>query len=373
MSKKHVVIPVFVPHRGCPNDCIFCNQKKISGQMEDMTPGKIHETVDMHLGTIREDAFVEIAFYGGSFTAIEKEQQEEFLRHAYGYVRAGKVSEIRVSTRPDRIDRGILELLKRYGVRTIELGVQSLDDDVLRTSLRGHDSAVVFRSAKLVKDMGFSLGIQIMTGLPGDTREKCLETARKVISMGPDLVRIYPVLVIKGTGLEKMMERGEYRPQDLEEAVDLCAELLRLFEDNGINVIRVGLQPTENIRTGTGSDVVAGPVHPAFRQLAQARVSLKRIEEMIESQRLSDAREIIIRTGPSRVSDVVGQKRTNIEYLKKKYGFARVRVIPDPALSGEIICHAVSSVSTDTVSTTSALSNSATTSIAPGENTISGM
>ncbi|HPV02525.1 MAG TPA: radical SAM protein [Clostridiales bacterium] len=349
MRKKHVIIPIFVPHRGCPNDCIFCNQKKISGQIEEMTPDKIHETVDAHLATAGEDAFVEIAFYGGSFTAIEMEQQEEFLRHAFSYVKAGKVSEIRVSTRPDRIDREILGLLKLYGVRTIELGVQSLDDDVLRASLRGHDSAVVFRAARLIKDAGFRLGIQIMTGLPGDTREKCLETARKVISMKPDLVRIYPVLVIKGTGLEKLMEKGEYMPQSLEEAVDLCAELLRLFEDNGINVIRVGLQPTENIREGSGSDVVAGPVHPAFRQLAQSRVSLKRIEEMIESQNLSGAQELIIRTGNSNVSDVVGQKRSNIRALKDKYGFMAVRVAADPELSGEIICHAISSTTTSTV------------------------
>ncbi|HOJ80961.1 MAG TPA: radical SAM protein [Clostridiales bacterium] len=343
MSKKHVIIPIFVPHKGCPNDCIFCNQKKISGQLEEMTPDKIHETVKEHLGTISQDAFVEIAFYGGSFTAIDKVLQEEFLKHAWSYIEAGKVSEIRVSTRPDRIDTEILEMLKKYGVRTIELGVQSLDDEVLRASLRGHDSAVVFRSAKLIKDMGFRLGIQIMTGLPGDTREKCMETARKVVSMSPDVVRIYPVLVIKGTGLERLMEKGDYRPQTLEEAVDLCAELLRLFEDNGIDVIRVGLQPTENIREGAGSDVAAGPVHPAFRQLAQARLSLKRIEEIIDSQHLSDAQELIICTGPSNISDVVGQKRSNIESLKSKYGFADVRVMPDPKLSREIISRAISS------------------------------
>ena len=227
MSRKHVIIPIFVPHKGCPNDCIFCNQKKISGQLEEMTTEKMHETVNAHLSTINRDTFVEIAFYGGSFTAIDKNRQEEFLKHAWAYIENGRVSEIRISTRPDRIDEEILGLLKRYGVRTIELGVQSLDDEVLRASLRGHDSAAVCKAAGLIKEMGFRLGIQIMTGLPGDTREKCLETAKKVISLSPDLVRIYPVLVIKGTVLEKLMERGEYRPQSLEEAVDLCAELLQ--------------------------------------------------------------------------------------------------------------------------------------------------
>lgn len=366
MSGRHVIIPIFVPHKGCPNDCIFCNQKKISGQTEEMTPEKIHEIADAHLSTVSRDAFVEIAFYGGSFTAIDKEQQEEFLRHAWSYIEAGRVTEIRISTRPDRIDENILEMLKRYGVRTIELGVQSLDDDVLRASQRGHDSAVVCKSAWLIKENGFRLGIQIMTGLPGDTREKCIETARKVVSLSPDMVRIYPVLVIRDTGLERLMENGGYGPQTLEEAVDQCAELLRIFDDNGINVIRVGLQPTENIREGIGTDVIAGPVHPAFRQLAQARASLKRIEERIEEiideimksrhtadarepitdshelvtdtrELATDARELVIHTGVSNVSDVIGQKRSNIKALKSKYGFSDVRVIPDPNLSREII------------------------------------
>lgn len=345
MSKRHVIIPIFVPHKGCPNDCIFCNQKKISGQLEEMTPEKIDETVNTYLGTIGRDTFTEIAFYGGSFTAIDKEQQEVFLSKAWSYVSAGRIEEIRISTRPDRIDEDTLRLLKKYGVRTIELGVQSLDDEVLRNSLRGHDSVVVQKAAKLIKDMGFRLGIQIMTGLPGDTREKCIETARQVIALSPDLVRIYPVLVIKDTGLEGLMNEGRYKPQSLEEAVDLCAELLMMFEDNGINVIRVGLQPTENIREGSGSDVVAGPMHPAFRQLAQARVALKRIMGIIDSQGLAEARELIIHTGISNVSDVIGQKRSNIEALKSKYGFADVRVVPDPKLSGEIICHAISSTS----------------------------
>jgi histone acetyltransferase (RNA polymerase elongator complex component) len=362
MTRRHVIIPIFVPHKGCPNDCIFCDQKKISGQTDEMTPDKIREIADTHLSTAGPEAFVEIAFYGGSFTAIDKEQQEEFLRQAWSYIETGRVSEIRISTRPDRIDEDILDMLKRYGVRTIELGVQSLDDDVLRSSMRGHDSQAVYRSASLIKETGFRLGIQIMTGLPGDTREKCLETARKVVALSPDLVRIYPVLVIRGTGLEKLMTKGEYRPQTLEEAVDLCSEMLRLFEDNGINVIRVGLQSTEKIREGIGSDVLAGPVHPAFRQLAQAKVLLKRIEERIEeimkTKHSADVRdlitdshklaantrefatyasELVIHTGTSNVSDVIGQKRSNIKALKRKYGFSDVRVIPDPNLSREII------------------------------------
>ncbi|NLK88103.1 MAG: radical SAM protein, partial [Clostridiaceae bacterium] len=206
MSMKHVIIPVFVPHKGCPNDCIFCNQKKISGQISDMTTDRINEIIEEHLKTIDEGAFAEIAFYGGSFTAIEKGLQQGFLKEAYKYVTAGRVSEIRLSTRPDFIDEEILGMLGQYGVRTIELGVQSLDDDVLKASCRGHDASCVYRSCDLIKKMGFRLGIQTMTGLPGDTRERCIDTAKKVISLSPELVRIYPVLVIKGTGLEKLMK-----------------------------------------------------------------------------------------------------------------------------------------------------------------------
>lgn len=336
--KKHVIIPIFVPHKGCPNDCIFCNQKKISGQTDEMTPEKVPHIIEEHLATIKDDAFAEIAFYGGSFTAISKDLQEAFLRQAARYISSGVVSEIRISTRPDCIDAEILSMLERYGVKTIELGVQSLDDDVLTASCRGHDSGIVYKAAGLIKKMGFRLGIQTMTGLPLDTREKCLQTANKVVSIAPEIVRIYPVLVIKGTGLERLMNEGRYVPQKLEEAVDLCAELLQIYEKNGIKVIRIGLQATDNIRQGSDTDVIAGPVHPAFRQLVEARVALMRIEELIGKQDLAGAKELAISTGIPNISNVVGQRRSNINYLKSKYGFTCVKVIPDSKLGREIIC-----------------------------------
>jgi histone acetyltransferase (RNA polymerase elongator complex component) len=338
---KHVIIPVFVPHRGCPNDCIFCNQKKISGQISDLTPGEIKEIVDEHLKTIKQDAFTEIAFYGGSFTAIDKGLQESFLKEAYKYVAVGKVSEIRLSTRPDCIDQDILDMLARYGVRTIELGVQSLDDEVLRQSCRGHDSACVYRSCESIRKMGFRLGIQTMTGLPGDTRDKCIATAKKVISISPELVRIYPVIVIKGTGLETLMNEGLYRPQGLDEAVDICAELLEMYEQNGINVIRIGLQPTDTIREGS-PDVAGGPFHPAFRQLVESRLARTRIEDLITRQGLNKAQELFIYTGISNISNVVGQKRSNISYLRDKYGFRKIKVLPAAEDTAEITLNAIS-------------------------------
>jgi radical SAM protein (TIGR01212 family) len=332
MKVRHVIIPIFVPHKGCPHDCIFCSQRKISGQIEEMTPEQIPKIIENHLRTIHTADKVEIAFYGGSFTAIDKTVQESFLKAAAPYLSSGKVSEIRLSTRPDNIDDEILTLLKKYGTGTIELGVQSLDDAVLSASYRGHNASCVYSAASLIKERGFRLGIQTMTGLPGDTREKCLETARKVISISPDIVRIYPVLVIKGTELERLYKKGEYDPQTLEEAIELCAELLELYEASNINVIRIGLQTNESISTGPESEVAAGPVHPAFRQLVESKRMLQRLDAMIRAQNLSEVSELHILTGTQNVSNTIGQKKSNIEYLKGKFSIKNIKVKTDDSM-----------------------------------------
>lgn len=338
MKGSHVIIPIFVPHKGCPHDCIFCSQKKISGQNEEMTPEKVTQIIDEHLGTVKQNAFVEIAFFGGSFTAIDLEIQKSLLDRTIPYLANGRVAEIRLSTRPDCIDHNNLDFLWKYGVRTIELGVQSLDEDVLKASFRGHDASCVYRAAALIKSKGFHLGIQTMTGLPEDTREKCLDTARKVIEMAPDIVRIYPVLVIKGTELERQYNQGRYVPQKIDEAVELCAQLLEMYESSGINVIRIGLQITENICGGDDSDVAAGPVHPAIRQLVESKRMLAKMETMIEKQELAGVREIVITTGLSNLSNVIGQKRENIMHLKSKYSIDSIKVKGDIKYNREIIC-----------------------------------
>jgi histone acetyltransferase (RNA polymerase elongator complex component) len=332
MKARHVIIPIFVPHKGCPHDCIFCSQKKISGQMEEMTSDQIPQIIEKHLDTIHPASKVEIAFYGGSFTAIDKTVQEGFLKAAAPYLSTGKVSEIRLSTRPDNINDEILTLLKTYGVGTIELGVQSLDNAVLRASYRGHDASSVYSAASLIKERGFHLGIQTMTGLPGDTRKKCLETAKKVISMSPEIVRIYPVLVIKGTELERLYRKGEYIPQTLEEAIGLCAELLELYEASRINVIRIGLQSNESISEGPESEVSAGPVHPAFRQLVESKRMLQRLDAMIEAQGLAGVSELQIFTGTENVSNIIGQKKSNLEYLKRKFSIKNIKVKNEDSL-----------------------------------------
>lgn len=336
MSKsRHVIIPIFVPHKGCPHDCIFCNQKKISGQLEDLKPEDISKIIDEYLRTIKTGVFTEIAFYGGSFTAIDMSLQESYLKEAAKYVEDGSVSEIRLSTRPDCINEEILELLQKYHVRTIELGVQSLDDEVLAASNRGHSSQCVYESSSLIKKKGFRLGIQTMTGLPGDTREKCLNTAKKVVAIGPEIVRIYPVLVIKGTELEREYLRGKYKPQSIDEAVDLCADLLSIYEEHNIKVIRIGLQATKNINEDSDSDVAAGPVHPAIRQLVEAKLALKKIEAELEKNCSKEISEVTVCTGSCNISNVIGQKRSNIKYIESKYNL-RLNIKQDDSIGREI-------------------------------------
>lgn len=334
MTERHMVIPVFIPHKGCPFDCIYCNQKTISGQTAEMTEERMRAVIESHLLSATRGAFIEIGFYGGSFTGIEQSQQIKFLKIAGEYVAKGRVREIRLSTRPDYINVEILDCLKEYPVGTIELGVQSLDRNVLLQSCRGHTVEDVWEASRLIKQYGFTLGIQTMIGLPGDTREKALDTARMVMDMAPQVVRIYPTLVIRDTYLEKMFQEGLYQPMGLEAAVELCAELLEMYEPSGIKVIRIGLQPTENINEQM--DVTAGPFHPAFRQLVESRRMLGMIEKLLEEGNLTEEKNIIIYTKNKAISEVIGQKKGNIRYLTQKYRFGRIRVIPEEDLEEKV-------------------------------------
>lgn len=321
---RHVNIPIFIPHKGCPYDCIFCNQKKISGQSEEVTESSIRAVIESHLNTIKEEASIEIAFFGGSFTGIDREEQIKFLKIANDYIEKGPVRSIRISTRPDYINDDILSYLKRYKVSIIELGVQSLDKEVLEKSNRGHSVEDVLKASKMIKDKGFVLGIQTMIGLPGDDFEKAIDTAKKVVELAPDIIRIYPTLVIRGTYLEKIYNMGQYTPLSVENTVDLCAILLDLYESNKINVIRVGLQPTDSICDG--GDVIAGPFHPSIRQLVDAKRALKDIEGIIIKDNLTEKKSLIILADKKDVSVIIGQKKSNIRYLKEKYGYKEIKV-----------------------------------------------
>ena len=319
--KKQYIIPIFVPHLGCPNDCVFCNQKSISGQKKNMTKEEAKKIIDEHLNSIKdEDAQVEIAFFGGSFTAIEPERQEELLQVAYEYIKNGDVESIRISTRPDCIDKTILKRLKKYKVKTIELGVQSANNYILKNSNRGHTFEDVKKASKMVRWHGFKLGHQMMVGLPESTRIDEINTAKALIKLKPKMVRIYPVLVVKNTKLEEEYKNGNYEPLPLVQAVEICKELVRMFADKDIDVIRIGLQNTDEITdpSDKNSEVVAGPYHPAFRQLVESSMWYDAVVEKIKKLNVK-VKEVEVTVNPIDANNVIGHKRENIKKLKDVY------------------------------------------------------
>ena len=319
--KKQYIIPIFVPHLGCPNDCIFCNQKSISGQKSNMTKEKAKEIIENYLKSIdKENAQIEIAFFGGSFTAIEEERQEELLQVASEFVKSGQVESIRVSTRPDAIDKKILKRLKKYKVKTIELGVQSSNNYILKRINRGHTFEDVKRAAKLIRWNGFRLGVQMMVGLPESTTIDEINTAKELIKLKPKMVRIYPVLVIKNTPLEKELEKGTYKPLTLVQAVEVCKEIVRLFHNKNIDIIRIGLQPTDEISEpgSEKSEVVAGPYHPAFRQLVESAMWYDAIVGKIKRLNVK-VKEVEVTVNPVDANNVIGHKKENVKNLKELY------------------------------------------------------
>ncbi len=312
---KHYNIPIFVPHRGCPNDCVFCNQKKITGISTDITVDDITNTIEEYLKTLpRNNRTVEVAFFGGSFTGIDIDVQKQFLSAAHKYIKTGIIDGIRISTRPDYITNDILEQLKKYGVTTIELGVQSLDENVLINSNRGHSSNDVYNAVSLIREYDFSLGLQMMTGLPGDSDEASIKTAEKIIELSPDFIRIYPTLVLKNTKLEQMYNEGKYVPQSLEDAVFLCKKLLILFRENSIPVIRVALQTTDEICPG--GSYVAGPYDAQFRELVESSIYYDRFSQELCK---SEFKDVLILVNTKEVSKAIGQKKTNIIRLNKEF------------------------------------------------------
>ena len=319
--KKQYIIPIFVPHLGCPNDCIFCNQKAISGQKNNMTKDKAKKIIDNYLENMEAlDGKIEIAFFGGSFTAIDEEKQEELLETAYEYIEKGKVESIRISTRPDAINKQILKRLKKYKVKTIELGVQSANDYILHRANRGHNFEDVKKASKLIRRYRFNLGHQMMVGLPESTKIDELNTAKELIKLKPKMVRIYPVLVVKNTRLEEEYKKGVYEPLSLVQAVEICKELVRMFADKKIDVIRVGLQNTDEITEPSEekSQVVAGPYHPAFRQLVESALWYDSIVGKIKKLNVK-VKEVEVTVNPFDSNSVIGHKKENVKKLKELY------------------------------------------------------
>ena len=310
MSKNYYIIPIFVPQEGCPHKCVFCNQDRITGLDEQVTSQIVRKTINEYLETIdNSKAIVEVSFFGGTFTGIKEEKQKEFLSIAKEYKDKGLIKKIRLSTRPDYINDYILNYLKEYSVDIIELGVQSLDSEVLKKAGRGHTVEDVVKASKLIKEYNIILGHQIMPGLPGDTFETDIKTVECSLQMNPDICRIYPALVIKDTPMEIMYKRNTYIPYTLEEAVEISKVMYDMYRNAGVNVIRIGLQPTDSI--AEGKDVISGPFHPAFRELVEGSLI---IDKIIENTK--NISEFTIEINPKDISKLYANKKLYFNKLK---------------------------------------------------------
>ena len=294
---------------GCPHQCSFCNQKTISGSVKALTPVEVTETLEKAVSDNNKPENTEIAFFGGSFTAIPRDYMVSLLEAAKPFIDKGCFSGIRISTRPDAIDDEVLDVLKKYKVQSIELGAQSTDEEVLKQNRRGHTRQDIINASLLIKEKGFSLGLQMMTGLLGDTDEKSLKTCDDIIELKPDTVRIYPTVVLEGTKLGEMYKNGEYSPQNLEDAVNLCGKLLKKFYDNNIKVIRLGLHSGGNVEEG----FLSGPYHPAFGELCESQIYLDYAREILNETK--SAKDITLYVNPREISKMTGQKGCNKKAL----------------------------------------------------------
>lgn len=310
-------ISIFVPHQGCPCACSFCNQKTITGKTFLPDAEYVDKTVKTALSKKGYD--YEIAFFGGSFTAIDRDYMLELLSAAYPYVKSGEVSGIRISTRPDCITEEILDLLKKYGVTSIELGAQSMDDEVLEANRRGHTAQDVLNASEMIKNAGFELGLQMMTGLYKDTAEKSVETAKKIIEIKPQTVRIYPTVVLKNTYLAELYLSDEYKPLNVEDSVELCAVLVPMFEKAGIRVIRIGLHSGSDIK----ENMLAGGFHDSFGELVKSRIMVNKILELPPA-------DYQVFVNQRSISKLKGNGKRNI-YLLMERGY-NIKIITDNGL-----------------------------------------
>lgn len=325
MCKKIYIIPIFIPELACPFQCLYCNQQKISGVIQSPNVKEIIDTIELHLETMPKSAHIELAFFGGNFTGIPMREQENYLKIAQPYIKSGLIKGLRLSTRPDYINAEVLELLKKYKVDTIELGAQSFDEEVLKCSKRGHNTMDIFKAVELIKIFGIKFGLQMMIGLPGDTKEKAIKTAEKIIELNADNTRIYPTLVIKDTKLAAMFKKGEYKPLSMKEAINWCASIVEIFEKSSVKVLRVGLHPSEGLLDG--SELVAGPFHQSFRELVLSEIWRRKLR-MIDQ--ISDSIRICV--NPKELNYAVGYNSSNKKFLLNK--FKKIAFIADSNLKG---------------------------------------
>lgn len=344
--KKHAIIPVFIPHIGCGHSCVFCNQNVITARSKAPSAGDVKDIIEQYLPTLSGRGLdtIEVAFFGGSFTGIPLEQQNEYLAVAYAYKQQGLIDKIHMSTRPDYIDKNILDNLSRFTVDTIELGVQSFDDEVLKICRRGHTAANVYNACEMIKEYGIELGIQLMIGLPGDTKEKAMRSASCAAAIGPSLARLYPTVVLPDTRLAGMLREGSYTPLSESEAVDITKEMYKILMNANINIMRVGLKSTDLM---TNEADLGHGYHPAFRQLVESEICREQMKQLLEdhirktrsnyrsgsSNQDPDNIQITFFSNEKWFSPMIGHKASNKQYFSVKYPVIEFTYKTDPALA----------------------------------------
>ena len=333
---KPFIIPIFIPHCGCPHQCIFCNQQVITGTSGAIPSEKeIHSIINKFLEYKRKNrSQTEVSFFGGNFLGLAAGQIQKLLDHVVPFVESKKIDGIRFSTRPDTIDKERLNLIRPYPVSTIELGVQSMDDRVLRHANRGHIAEDTIHAVSLIKQEKYQIGLQMMTGLPGDNEPLCLETARQIIALKPDFVRIYPTLVIAGSKLADLYKRGKYQPLPIQACVAQLKKLYLLFQENRINVIRMGLQASDELDDPT--TVLAGPYHPALGHMVFSKIFLDSAAKKIKENPSSND-SVTLTVHPKSLSRMQGLNKKNIDTLKQMFDIQCLSLATDPSLEKDDI------------------------------------
>ena len=311
---KHYNIPIFIPELACPNRCIYCNQRHISGQLQAVKPEEIKQIIEQHLATFIRPSEVELAFFGGSFTGIDEKDMLTYLQIVQPYIEQGEIKSIRISTRPDYINEKILDILQQYNVKDIELGAQSLDEEVLAFAKRGHTVRDVENASQLIKSYGFSLGLQMMIGLPLDSVEKSKETAKKILELGAESTRIYPTLVINNTDLADLYRQNKYKALSLDEAVDWTTEIYKIFSQSSIKILRIGLHPSEALINGT--ELLAGPFHVSFKELVLTKIWQEKFEKLPINTKT-------ILVNPREINYAIGYNSKNKQLLQKKFPYLK--------------------------------------------------
>jgi histone acetyltransferase (RNA polymerase elongator complex component) len=327
-TNKPFIIPIFLPQAGCPHRCVFCNQYAITNiRTHQISNEALSENIDRFLSyNHRNNPHVQISFYGGNFLGLPESEMLKLLECAQGYVNNKKVTGIRFSTRPDTVNQKQLQLLTKYAIQTVELGVQSMDDIVLYKSQRGHTSENTIQATHILKNYGYQVGHQLMSGLPDDNPKSFMQTIERVIDLKPDFVRLYPTLVLKGSLLAKWFYEGLYNPLSLNDAVSMAKKCLERFQNNHIPVIRMGIQPQDRLE----DYIIAGPYHPAFGHLVYSELMLDNVKKRVQQ---SSADDIFILVHPRKVSQMKGIHQKNVKELTRRFPDKTIQIISDPGIS----------------------------------------